>query len=242
MNKKLNILFYLVLGVILGFSCQVETKMEAKKVLKKLDPSNYNVALLIMDGTFNTELTAPMDIFHHTIFRENIKPMNVFTIANTYEPITTFEELKIIPDFNYLDSVPNIDVLVIPAAENNLGMDLEDTTLINFITQTSKKCKYVMSHCDGSFVLAKTGLLDGKKSTTFPGDIDEYRKSYSATKVIDSVLFVHDGKFITSTGGAKSFEASLYLCELMYGKKVVDEIAEGMVIDWNLDSIKFSKF
>ena len=41
------------------------------------DTSVYNVAFVIMDGTFNTELTAPMDIFHHTKFRDGIKPMRV---------------------------------------------------------------------------------------------------------------------------------------------------------------------
>ena len=44
-------------------------------------------------------------------------------------------------------------------------------------------------------------------------------------------------KFITSAGGAKSFEASLYLCELLYGKKVADELAKGLVIDWELESV-----
>ena len=47
---------------------------------------------------------------------------------------------------------------------------------------------------------------------------------------------MHDGNVITSSGGAKSFEASLYLCELLYGKKNADEIAEGMVIDWDLST------
>lgn len=53
----------------------------------------------------------------------------------------------------------------------------------------------------------------------------------------DSVLFVHDGKFITSAGGVKYFEASLYLCELLYGKKVADELAKGLVIDWELENV-----
>ncbi|MGB5783490.1 MAG: glutamine amidotransferase, partial [Eudoraea sp.] len=57
-------------------------------------------------------------------------------------------------------------------------------------------------------------------------------------KVKDSVLFVHDGKYITSAGGAKSFEASLYLCEHLYGKEVTKSLAKGLVIDWDLNLIK----
>ena len=51
------------------------------------------------------------------------------------------------------------------------------------------------------------------------------------------VLFVHDGKFITSAGGAKSFEAALYLCEYLYGKEIAKSLADGLVIDWDLENV-----
>jgi transcriptional regulator GlxA family with amidase domain len=205
----------------------------------QLGENAYNVALLIMDGTFNTELTAPMDIFHHTKFRENIKPMNVFTIANTLNPIRTFEGLTILPDFDYMSNYPDIDILVIPAAEHNLDSDLQDEALLKFIQAVSKNALYVTSHCDGAFVLAKTGLIDDRVSTTFPGDVAAYKVMYPRLDIREDAVFVHDGKFITSAGGAKSFESSLYLCELLYGKKVADELAKGMVIDWDLTTIPF---
>lgn len=201
------------------------------------DTTAYNVAFLIMDGTFNTELTAPMDIFHHTKFREGIKPMRVFTVANTREAVTTFEGLKILPDFDYTQSTPRIDILVIPAAEHNLDSDLNDSTLIQFVRETGKKANYAISHCDGAFILAKTGLIDKRVSTTFPSDVEAYKKMYPHLDVREDLLFVHDGKFITSAGGAKSFEASLYLCEYLYGKTIADQLAKGMVIDWNLEEV-----
>ncbi len=142
------------------------------------------------------------------------------------------------PDFNFLDTLPPIDILVIPAAEHNLDSDLEDDALIDFIREASMNVDYVCSHCDGAFVLAKTGLLDGKASTTFPGDREEYQEMFPNTEMIDSVLFVHDGKYITSAGGAKSFEASLYLCEVLYGKKIAEQLAKGMVIDWDLGGVE----
>ena len=95
-----------------------------EKQFPTLEPNRYNVGFLIMDGVFNTELTAPFDIFQHTIFRENIKAMNVFTVANTDEAVTTFEGMRILPDFNYLkDTLPNIDILVVPSAEHHLDTD-----------------------------------------------------------------------------------------------------------------------
>ena len=94
------------------------------------------------------------------------------------------------------------------------------------------------SHCDGAFVLAKAGILDNVTSTTFPSDIETYRLKFPHLKVQDSVLFVHDGKYITSAGGAKSFEAALYLCEHLYGKEIAQSLAKGLVIDWDLNKIE----
>ncbi|MDG1333331.1 MAG: DJ-1/PfpI family protein [Crocinitomicaceae bacterium] len=238
-------LFFLSAAIFL-FACErtstettVVTTEKPLAIDEAFNSDKYNVAFLIMDGTFNTELTAPMDIFHHTKFRDSIKSMRVFTVANTSEAITTFEGLKILPDFNYTENHPRIDILVIPAAEHNLDTDLEDERLIQFVKEVGANATFVMSHCDGAFVLAKTGLLDDRVSTTFPGDVDDYKKMYPELEVRENLLFVRDGKFITSAGGAKSFEASLYLCEDLYGKKVADELAEGMVIDWDLESIPY---
>lgn len=238
-----------LLLVLLTFcACQPTAKEEPTPVAPapleapsypQLKPDRFNVALLVIDGTFNSELTAPMDIFHHTEFREGIRKMNVFTVSNTLEPVTTFEGLRILPDFNFLDTVPPIDILVIPAGEHNLDTDLENTALIEFIRNTSEKAQYVCSHCDGAFLLAQTGLLNGHRSTTFPGDVAAYRERFPQLEVLDNQLWVHSGKFITSAGGARSFEASLYLAELLYGKKVADELAEGMVIDWDLNALPF---
>ena len=87
---------------------EILNQVQNDKIFPKLEADRYNVAFLVMDGTYNTELTAPFDIFQHTIFRENIKAMNVFTVANTDNPITTFEGMRSLPDYNYAkDSLPN---------------------------------------------------------------------------------------------------------------------------------------
>lgn len=109
--------------------------------------------------------------------------------------------------------------------------------MINFIKQVDKEAQFVTSHCDGAFVLAKAGLLDHVASTTFPGDIDAMRNMFPDLDIRKNVLFVHDGKYITSAGGAKSFEAALYLCEFLYGENIAQSLAGGLVIDWNLQDV-----
>ncbi len=236
-------LFILIVIVCSAWGC--EHKKEApentaitKPAQPELKADRYNVAFLIMNGTYNTEFTAPFDIFQHTQYRKNIKAMNTFTVANTLQPITTFEGVRILPDFDYTtDSLPRIDILVVPSAEHHLDTDLDNKTLIDFVKKVDRTAQFMTSHCDGAFVLAKADLLNKVASTTFPSDIDAYKKMFPKLAVKEDVLFVHDGKYITSAGGAKSFEAALYLCEYLYGKEIAESLAGGLVIDWKLSEV-----
>ena len=167
MQRMTKNIFWLVL---LLSSCQTPEKhtnnLEKKSQSFIHHTDRYQVGILLLPGTYNTELTAPMDIFQHTQYREGIKAMDVFKISNTNNLVTTFEGLRIKPDYNYLDTIPQIDILVVPAAEHSMDADLEDKKLIEFLTMASNKAEWVTSHCDGAFLLAKTGLLDKVWSTT----------------------------------------------------------------------------
>lgn len=245
MMKTSYNLYYLPLFVfffsILG--CQLNPTSEISEIPRYhkkpvLVDGRYNVAFLIMDGVFNTELTAPFDIFQHTIFREHIKAMNVFLVADTYEHITSFEGIRMVPDFNYLkDTLPHIDILVVPSAEHHLDTDLENKKLINWVKTVGETATYITSHCDGAFILAKAGLLENRVSTTFPSDIELMKKTFPDLDIRSDILFVHDQNVITSAGGAKSFEAALYLSELLYGKEIARSLAGGLVIDWDIEAV-----
>jgi transcriptional regulator GlxA family with amidase domain len=196
-----------------------------------------HAAILVVNGVFNTELMAPMDVFQHTAFHSE-KGIRVFTVSQNLSPVTTFEGLKIIPDYSFTsDSLPGIDILVVPSAKNSMDSDLSNIALLDFVKQKAREASYVVSLCDGAFVLAKAGLLDLHECTTFPGDVSRFRETFPMLKVHESVSFVHDRKMITSAGGARSYEPALYLVELLYGKEAAVDVAKGLVIDWNLASV-----
>jgi transcriptional regulator GlxA family with amidase domain len=236
-KKSMKILLLFLISSFF-FACRPADVKSIESRQDDLIENAYNVGFLIMDGVYNTELTAPYDIFHHTRFRDGIKPMNVFTIADNTEWVKSFEGLTIKPDYSYIErNHPKIDILVVPSAEHHLDSDLENEVMIAWVKTITETAEFVTSHCDGAFVLAKAGVLDQSACTTFPSDINKFKQMFPHLDVRDSTLFVHDGKYITSAGGAKSFEAALYLCELLYGKKVAESLAGGLVIDWNLNQV-----
>lgn len=191
---------------------------------------HLQVGFLVVEGVYNTELTAPYDIFHHTRFRGE-PHMEVFTVSPDGGPITTFEGLKLTPDYGF-DDAPPIDVLVVPSGEHNMGSDLEDETLIEWVRTTGEQALFIVSLCDGAFVLAEAGLLDTAVSTTFPGDQDAFAERYPHIDLRRGVSFVHHGKALTSEGGARSFDVSMYLVHHLYGETWARDVGRGMVIDW----------
>ena len=204
------------------------------------DSPHLQVGFVVVDGVYNTELTAPYDIFQHTIF--HVDPaMEVFTVAPSRRSIRTFEGLVFEPDYSF-DEAPRIDVLVVPSAEHNMDTDLEDERLLEFVRTRGESAEYVMSLCDGAFILAGAGLLDGREVTTFPADRARLQEMFGHLKVHTDASLVRDGKFITSVGGAPSFDAALYLTELLYGAEKARNIARGLVIDWNSAQVELLEF
>lgn len=202
------------------------------------DDRRLNVGFLIIDGVYNTELTAPYDIFQHTIFHVETERygakrpgMETFTVSPDGESVQTFEGLSVGAHYSFANAPP-IDVLIVPSAEHNMDSDLENEELISWVKKTGEKSLFVMSLCDGAFVLAKAGLLDGRVVTTFPGDQDRFAEMFPKLDLRRSVSFVHDGKILTSEGGAKSFDVAMYLVDVLYGTAVAKGVGGGLIIDW----------
>lgn len=237
--KKFYFLTYIVL--LAGCSANFEQKEVAQTSLEIHNPENIpdrvlNVGFLAINGVYNSELIAPYDIFQHTIFHTD-PGMKTFIVSPTLEPIVTFEGITVTPHYSF-ENTPDIDILVVPSAEHNMDSDLEDEVLINFVRERGTKAQFVMSLCDGAFILAQADLLDDVKSTTFPSDINKMRERFPALDIYEDVSFVHDGKAITSSGGAKSYDPALYLVEYLYGKQKARGVAKGLVIDWKVGEIK----
>ncbi len=230
----------LVIGFIFLIGC---SKTPPGKEPLTIEPvatgQSFNAAFLMIDGVYNSELMAPFDIFQHTIFHTE-GGIKVFTVSQTMDTVTTFEGLRILPDFSFSSpNLPEIDILVVPSAEHNMDSDLENETLINWVMAIGEKADYVMSLCDGAFVLAKAGLVDNRESTTFPSDIPRYKETFPTLKVHENVSFVHDQNLLTSAGGAKSYDVSLYLVHYLYGDQVAKGVGRGLVIDWDLNDYRF---
>ncbi|MCH8020321.1 DJ-1/PfpI family protein [candidate division KSB1 bacterium] len=157
-------------------------------------------------------------------------------VAPDGKPIVTFEGIRISPDYSF-ENAPPVDILIIPSTETSMTADLKNTIYMNWVQKTAKSASHVITVCDGAFPLAATGALKGRVVTTFPADRDRLAEMFPEVTVKYDVNFVVDGKYITSVGGALSYEPAFYLVEKLYSTKNAKRIAKGLVWDWELTKV-----
>ncbi len=195
-----------------------------------------NAAFVCVDGVFNSELMAPYDVLQHSLYRDSANYIRCFIVTPDGEPFETFEGITVTPHFSF-ENAPGVDILVIPSTETSMTDDLHNEALIDWIDRAAGKADWVITVCDGAFVLAATGLLNDRSATTFPSDRTKFQEMYNKIDVRTDVRLVVDGKFITSVGGGMSYEPAFYLIERLYGSEHARRTAGGLVWPWSLESV-----
>lgn len=214
----------------LAVRCAPETAVPAH-------PSGVlSAGFVVLESVYNSELMAPYDVLHHSMFRDSVHYVQPFVVSPDGLPITTFEGITIVPHYSF-DNAPPADILVIPSTEGSMDADLANESFLRWLTAAVDQADYVVSVCDGAFPLAATGRLDGRQATTFPADRSRLADMFPAVTVRSDVNFVVDGKFITSVGGALSYEPAFFLVEALYGVEHARETAEGLVLSWDLEEV-----
>ncbi|MFQ5640331.1 MAG: DJ-1/PfpI family protein [bacterium] len=222
----------------LGASCNGTTGDGSTQAQASQDSQAkiLNAGFVCVKGVYNSELMAPYDVLQHTFYRDSTDYIRCFIVTPDGLPFLTFEGIRITPDYSF-DNVPKIDILIIPSTETSMGADLENDKLLAWLKESVKTASHVITVCDGAFPLAATGALDGRVATTFPSDRDRLAKRFPKVDVRYDMNFVADGKFITSVGGALSYEPAFYLVEKLYSGEHAQRTAKGLVWDWDLGKV-----
>ncbi|HEX9161586.1 MAG TPA: DJ-1/PfpI family protein, partial [Thermoanaerobaculia bacterium] len=185
----------------------------------------FRVAVLVFDYAEDIDFTAPIEVFGES-------GAEVFTVAATKAPIRTVFGLRITPDYD-LEHAPPSDVLLVPGG--GVGNTLHNDKVISWIAQRAKQSRYVMSVCNGAFIIAKAGLLDGLSATTTASHIDELAEFSPTTRVLRQRV-VDNGKVITAGGLSSGIDGAFHLLEREFGRHRAEDVARGMEYHWQPES------
>jgi AraC family transcriptional regulator, transcriptional activator FtrA len=101
--------------------------------------------------------------------------------------------------------------------------------LLEALRAAAKRRARIVCLCSGAFVLAATGLLDGKRATTHWLFADVFQRRFPHIQYQSDVLYVDEGPFITSAGSAAGLDACLHLVRRDFGAAVANTVARRMV-------------
>jgi AraC family transcriptional regulator, transcriptional activator FtrA len=190
-------------------------------------PKNRKVAAVIYDGLCTFEFAIVAEVF--ALPRPELKvDWYKFSVcsADRVSSRATGGVRVVAP--KGLAPLRGAGTIVIPGWKN---ADVDPPPdLVRALRHAHDRGARLMSICSGVFVLAATGLLDGKRVTTHWRYIEKLRARYPAIHVEPDVLYVDEGDILTSAGSAAGIDLCLHLVRRDYGAAVVNEVARRMVV------------
>ena len=190
--------------------------------LKPPDKGQIPVAFLISDGAVVIDFCGPWEVFQDAMIPSSQEmPFRLYTVAETTKPIRTSGGMQIVPDYT-IQNAPPPKVIVIPA------QSAPSPEVLQWIKNSSKTTDVTMSVCTGAFVLARTGLLNGKSATTYHGAFGRFAMQFPDVRLKRGARFVENGNLATAGGLSSGIDLALRVVERYYGREIAQKTAYDM--------------
>jgi transcriptional regulator GlxA family with amidase domain len=116
--------------------------------------------------------------------------------------------------------------------------------MLEFLRERAAQAERMLSVCTGSALLAKAGLLDGRRATSNKQFFDLARQQGPKVQWVEEARWVEDGKFVTASGVSAGTDMELGVIAGLYGRNVAEQIAALTEYEWQSDPTRdpFARF
>ncbi len=167
------------------------------------------IGIMLFDQVEVLDFAGPYEVLAGVVHQG--QPLfEVFTIAMR-EDVTCRGGLRVTADYTFADC-PSMDLLLVPGGPGTRVSEELLAPLVDFIRDQAPKVKYLASVCTGAFLLARAGVLDGRRATTHYARRQELQASFPAIKVV-AARVVDEGQMITAAGVSSGVHLALHLAE-----------------------------
>jgi putative intracellular protease/amidase/YHS domain-containing protein len=192
----------------------------AETVLNPLTPpasGTIPVAFLISDGAVVIDFAGPWEVFQDVMIDQRM-PFHLYTVAASAKTIHASGDMQIVPDFTFANA-PRPKVIVVPAQTD------DSPVVLDWIRKASQTADVTMSVCTGAFLLAKTGLLDGKSATTHHNSYKIFERQYPKITLKRGARFVEAGNLASAGGLTSGMDLAMRVVERYFGREVAEQNA-----------------
>ncbi|MCX4198997.1 helix-turn-helix domain-containing protein [Methylobacterium organophilum] len=178
------------------------------------------VCVLALNGVVAADLSIPCAVFDHVEGPDGGAFYEIRVCGEAGEVHTRHFGLHVPYG---LDALAGADTLVIPGVEDPAGP--VPPAVLAAIGRAWTAGARVTSICTGAFVLAATGLLDGRRATTHWLGAERLAALYPAIDVDPNTLFVDEGRIVTSAGASAGLDMCLHLVRRDLGQTAAAQAA-----------------
>jgi len=163
--------------------------------------------------------------------KDSLNPSYQVTLATTqsHRVVHGRSGLNLLADHRLCDLDPTImrDTVLITGK----GMDEEESnTVVEWIRLAAPNTRRIVSICGGALLLAKAGLLEGRRATTHWRLLDALQAEFPAVHVEKGPIYIQDGNLWTSAGVSSGFDLTLALVEDDHGFTAARDVAQDLVM------------
>ena len=186
------------------------------------------VAVIVQEGFAPFEFGLACEAFGLDRRDDGVPPFDfrIVTPEPGLVPSNTGFSITVDHDLSFADEADL--VVVTPIPRSTWGS--VDERAIGVVRRAAERGAWVLTVCSGAFVAAAAGVLDGRRATTHWRYADVMRRMYPRIEVDPDVLFVQEGRIITSAGTAAGLDACLHLLRQELGAELTNRIARRMVV------------
>lgn len=175
------------------------------------------------------DVIGPAEVFSQATMTAQQKPYELELVAADPAQFATSSGLTLVPEIALDACRGSIDTLVV-AGGHGVREAARDERLISWLRLAAKRSRRVASVCTGAFLLARAGILDGRRATTHWAACDALARSYPAVEVDPDPIFIRDGNVYTSAGVTAGIDLALALIEEDLGPRISLKVARNLVL------------
>lgn len=200
----------------------------------QLVQKHRHIGMLAVQGCEILDVCGPLDIFHWTnvmLQQHGVtsEPMYSFEILGEQTgPVRSLSGMKIFADRAFFEAEEDFDTLIV--AGGYVMNSRRNREVIDWIKRRADGTRRVASICTGAFLLAESGLLDGRKATTHWNFCDELARDYPNLQVEADRIFIRDDAFYTSGGITAGIDLALAMVEEDWGSEVANLVARFLLV------------
>jgi len=160
--------------------------------------------------------------------------LKIVTVAEKKGAVASTPGVETVAHHDYQDC-PRLDLVLLPGGIGTLPQ-LANPALLEFLRKRAAEAEVTMSVCSGSALLAKAGLLDGRRATSNKLWFQLARSQSERVKWVTEARWVEDGPFATSSGVSAGTDMALAVIARLWGLPRAERIAIETEYTWHRDA------